>query len=102
MAADVPSAIPLNYRRYCLLKRLYWLDLGDYALAGVWRARQEEQPGTALPSTFPFLSRLTARGYTTREDLYGADVYELERTIPMSRHDARIVLGAYADLPVLP
>lgn len=102
MAEDVPSAIPLNYRRYCLMKRLYWFDLGDYALAGVWRARQEEQPGTDLPATFPFLIKLTPRGYTTREDLYGADVYELERTIPMSRSDARIVLSAFDDLPPIP
>lgn len=96
---EPPSTTPLSYRRYCLLKRLTWLELDDSAMAGVWRSKQEEQPGTALPSTFPYLYLLTPRGYTTREDLDGADVYELERTIPISRQDARVVLSAFNALP---
>ena len=43
----------------------------------MWRAKQEAQPGTALPADFPYLSRLAAEGYTTVHDLDGADVEEM-------------------------
>lgn len=49
----------------------------EFALEGVWRAKQEAEPGTPLPSDFPYLTRLAQSGYTTVHDLDGADVEEM-------------------------
>lgn len=75
---------------------------GDGELESVWRAKQEAQPGTALPSTFPFLDKLACGGYETQEDLTGADQYELYRIAHLDFQDADIVLMALNALPPLP
>lgn len=67
------------------------MAIGDYDLAGVWRWKQERQPGTALPDTFPLLTELDAAGYTTVEDLDGADVAELVRASFTSSQAKRIL-----------
>lgn len=74
----------------------------DIEMASVWRAKQEAQPGTPLPITFPFLLDLANGGYTTREDLTGADLYELVQIARLHRSDAQIVLTAFAALPPIP
>lgn len=101
--ADVPfERCVTSYRRYALLKRFAWLfDNDNSAMAGVWRAKQEEQPGTDLPLGFPFLSTIQAAGYSTREDLDGSDDTELARYCGLSQRDAQVVLAAFAALPPL-
>lgn len=74
----------------------------NWGLESVWKSKQEAQPGTALPATFPFLSDLADAGYTTREDLDGADEYELKRIALLDAYSAQAVLYAYAHLPPLP
>lgn len=87
----IPSA-----RRFYLLQRIYWRDF-DLGFDGVWRAKQEAQPGTTLPATFPALTALATAGYTTVEDLDGATEDELI-TAGLSSHDARSVIVARATL----
>lgn len=83
-------------RRYCLLKRnaLRRQNVEE----GVWIGKQAAEPGVALPSTFPFLSKLSAVGYTAREDLDGADQRELSRNVGLSKKEAEAVLAAFAAL----
>lgn len=85
-------------RRYYLRKRLFELRNGDRpGQDGVWRSKQESEPGVALPATFPFLSTLAPCGYETVEDVDGADVDEL-RELGLSRLEAEAVLTALAPL----
>jgi hypothetical protein len=86
-----------SYRRYCLLKRRYNLLYGDEGLAAVWRAKQEAVPSTALPPTFPALTKLTAAGYTTKADLDGADQDELVG-VGLTITEATAALAALAQL----
>ncbi len=82
-----------NVRRYYLQKRRKARELVDTALEVVWHAKQEEESGTALGSTFPHRSALAALGYTTTEDLEGADEAELF-IAGLTRHQAQDVIGA--------
>jgi len=90
------------YRRYCHRMRMNERRLGNGQLESVWRYKQEAQPGNGLPSTFPFLTTLSDAGYTTREDLDGADLYELYAIAGLGQRDAQVVLDAFAALPLLP
>lgn len=81
-------------RRYFLLKAQAEESQADPDLGGVWRSRQQDEPGTALPETFPHRARLVARGYSTHEDLDGADPKELVRQAGLSQREAREVLTA--------
>lgn len=65
-----------NLRRFYLHKWIWALRSFDNT-AAVWRSKQEALPGVALAATFPHLSKLTECGYTTEEDLDGADEAEL-------------------------
>jgi hypothetical protein len=65
----------------------------DWALAGAWRWKQEQEPGTPLPADFPYAARLEPLGYTTYEDLDGADVPELMR-LGFSSSEAKAILAA--------
>jgi hypothetical protein len=85
-------------RRYYLLKRLEARRTGDTPLDGVWRHKQESQPGTALPDAFPFRSQLAAVGYTTGADLDGAGVEELVDFVSLNPRDAATVVAAAAAL----
>jgi hypothetical protein len=91
------STVP-SPRRYYLLKRLEAARSEDRPLDGVWRSKQEAQPGTALPTTFPFRSQLVAVGYTTAEDLDGATVDELVTYVSLPSRDAAAVVAAAANL----
>lgn len=86
-------------RRYYLHKRLEARVQcgGDDQLETVWQAKQEAEPGTPLPPTFPHLATLAPLGYTTTEDLDGADVCELERA-GLSARDAEEVIAAISPL----
>lgn len=88
----------LTLRRVYLKKRKMARQAGDLALSAVWQSRQEEQAGAALPVGFPHLADLTAAGYTTAQDLEGADESELVEWARISTSAARAVLAAYAAL----
>jgi hypothetical protein len=81
-------------RRWYLLSALGAEHVGDIGLASAWRAKQLAQPGTNLPSTFPFLALLQSVGYRTVEDLAGADFDELERTTELPTEHIEAVLKA--------
>lgn len=86
-------------RRYYLLKRITAKALGDLALSAVWHAKQEEQPGTELPATFPSKSKLSAVGYVAKEDLVpDADADELMTYAQLSKREADAVIAAMAAL----
>lgn len=81
-------------RRYYLSKRHSAHDSGDFALSDAWRGKQEAEAGDALPSDFPYLSRLQGRGYSTLQDLDGADADELTSQGFTSREAAEILAEA--------
>lgn len=84
-------------RRYYLAKRHAAVELEDTALEAVWQGKQEAEPGTALAEDFPYLSRLQAAGYSTQEDLDGADADELVEQ-GFSSREADAIVAAYAAL----
>jgi hypothetical protein len=86
-----------SYRRYCLGKRRHHALLAD-DYDTIWKAKQEAEPGTALPADFPQLTALDAAGYTTDVDLDGADANELI-TAGFTRREAEAVLSAFESLP---
>lgn len=83
-------------RRFYLHKRLQARDECDDS-ERVWQAKQEAEPGTALPADFPLNSELAASGYTTVEDIDGADEDELVK-INLTSRQARAVLAALKPL----
>lgn len=93
----VDQRIP-SHRRYYLLKRLATAERHDFAISSVWQAKQEAESGTALPATFPHLSTISACGYTTEEDLDGADAGELIQYVGLNSQEAAAVISAAADL----
>lgn len=56
-----------------------------------WQAKQEAEPGTPLPATFPMLEILAPVGYTTYADLWGADRNELQ-TAGLTSRQAEVVM----------
>jgi hypothetical protein len=84
-------------RRYYLHKRQTAREMGDEALALVWRGKQEAELGTPLPPKFPSAAVLSAGGYTTTEDLDGADCDELLE-LGLNRAQAEGVLTALSEL----
>jgi hypothetical protein len=85
-------------RRIYLKNRKLTAEAGEHAISSVWQARQEEQPGTGLPSDFPYRDELVAAGYSTSEDLEGACADELAEWAGISGRDAKTILAAYAAL----
>lgn len=83
----------LRPRRYYLLKRLALASSGDEEMSLVFKTKQQNEPGTALPIDFPSRAALILAGYTALEDVNGADVNELRR-IGLSSLDAKRVLNA--------
>lgn len=86
-----------NVRRIYLHKRIAARS-EESSLEPVWQAKQEAEAGTALPAAFPFLSQLSAVGYSTQEDLEGADAEELAATVGLGAKASAAVLAALADL----
>jgi len=84
-------------RRFYLLKRLAAKAEGQLSLASFWQARQEEEPGWLLSSSFPSRLALEKTGYTTMEDVAGADQTELRRA-GLSSLDADAVILAVGPL----
>lgn len=68
------------------------------AMELVWKAKQEAEPGAALPDDFAARAKLVEVGYSTKEDLDGADVDELVEYVCLSQQDAEAVLAAFAKL----
>ena len=85
-----------NRRRYYLLKRLYARE-HDLDSERVWQSKQEGIIGTAFPATFPLISALSTAGYSTVEDLDGADAAEL-CVAGLTSHEATAVLAAFSAL----
>lgn len=91
--AEAAATSITTLRRFYLLKRRKARAFGDKGLEGVWRQKQEAESGTALAATFPAFAALSSAGYTTEEDLDGADIDELvEAGIPY--HDASAAIAA--------
>ena len=88
----------LSNRRYCLYKRYNAKLSGEDALESLWQCKQALEPGTALPSGFPNREQLAAAGYTTDEDLNGADAQEIHECVGLSQGAAEAVIAAYAAL----
>lgn len=76
LATEVGMAEIRNVRRFYLHKRLQSTDSDN---AKVWQAKQEAEPGTPLDAGFPLRADLVTLGYSTEQDLDGADQAELER-----------------------
>lgn len=87
----------LRPRRYYLHQRIEAMLCGETALAGAWRWKQEQQPGTALLTDFPYRTRLAEVGYTTVQDIDGADECELGK-LGFSSRQAAEILSAVAAL----
>lgn len=87
-----------SIRRYYLGERLNALFMGEEGLAAVWRYKQESIPGSPLPSDFPFSAELAKRGYTTVEDVWGADSRELQMRAYLPARDAELVVTRIAAL----
>jgi hypothetical protein len=83
-------------RRYYLHKRRYAGQICD-GLELVWKAKQEAEPGAALPADFPHRERLQTAGYTTDSDLDGADERELV-DVGFTDREAQAVLSAFDSL----
>lgn len=81
-----------SLRRYALLKARAADEAGDRAIAAVWRGKQDEIAGTALPDDFPKRAALAAHRYTTREDLVGACEDEL-RALGFSGRDITAIFA---------
>ena len=92
MSTGAASGI-LRPRRYYLFKRQALIAAGDPASAGIWRGKQEAQPGTPLPATTPHLTKLATLGYEMVEDVDGATQEELE-SAGLTRREAAAVLAA--------
>lgn len=86
-----------SLRRFYLHKRLYAALYEDSELALTWRSKQEAQSGTELPASFPERSTLGELGYSTVEDLDGADIEELSR-VGFSSNQATSILAALQPL----
>lgn len=86
-----------NTRRFFLLKRIAAKAEAD-PLEGAWRHNQEAIGGTALPASFPYRATLVAAGYSTTEDLDGADAAELTKNAGLATRHANAVLAALAAL----
>ncbi len=82
-------------RRYYLLKQIAIRARGCDALAAVFASKQSAQPGNQLPTEFPARAKLALRGYTTIEDIDGADASELGRA-GLSSKEAALVIEAVA------
>ncbi len=94
---DFGSPFPTLRRQY-LKKSKMAKEAGELALSGVWKSRQEEQAGTALPDDFPHRATLVAAGYTAIEDLEGACAEELVDWACVDNQAAKAILAAYAAL----
>lgn len=101
--ADVERVVDYG-TRFQTLRRIYLKNRklssqGErFAESSVWQAHQEEQPGTPLPGDFPALTTLTVGGYTTVEDLDGADATELAEWARISAPQAKAIFAALAAL----
>lgn len=65
-------------RRYYLSERLMARARGETALEGVWRWKQELREGDPLPDDFPLVAELALIGYSTFQDLIGAELREMQ------------------------
>lgn len=93
-----PSQQVFSYRRYCLLECHAARRRCDIAVANVFLGKQQAEPGTSLAADFPDKAALALGGYTTVEDLRGADLCELECEAHLSKKQAQAVLSALAAL----
>lgn len=81
-----------NTRRFYLLKHFAECDSGFDGVS-VWRHKQESIAGTPLSAGFPSKDELADIGYSTVEDLAGADAKELTKR-GLSSAEAAAILTA--------
>jgi hypothetical protein len=86
-----------SLRRFYLRKRLAATREGSNFIE-VWKAKQQAEPGTALPADFPARAALISAGYSTAEDLDGADAAELRNNAGLRAAEAAAVLTAASAL----
>lgn len=84
-------------RRYRALKARAAQERNEEGIAGAFKTKQEETPGTPLPEDFPGYDDLTVAeptAYTTYEDLDGATVDELVAINGIGKATANKILAA--------
>ncbi len=86
-----------NLRRYCLLMAYDARLRGEAGLEWALRGRQQETAGTALVTSWPSYAQLIAAGYTTREDLDGADSRELITLARLNRAQAEAAIARLSE-----
>lgn len=89
-------------RRYCLLQAHTAREMLQDGLALALFGKQQAQPGTALPASFPGRAQLVAAQYVALEDVDGADVAELARNAGLPAQIAEAALVAVARLTLNP
>lgn len=88
-----------SHRRFYLSKRIAAKIAGDHALSALWQSKQEDQAGgVVFPADFPCRAALAAVGYVAKEDLTGADEFELWSWVNLSPGESAAVLAAAAAL----
>lgn len=84
-------------RRYYLGKRRQTFERSE-DITTQWHAKQDAEPGVALPSAFPFRVQLVAAFYSTVEDLDGANSTELRNFAGLTLREADAVFVALKPL----
>lgn len=84
-------------RRYYRLRAEALRQQAAEAVAAVYEAKAEAQPGTQFPDNFPLRDRLIAAGYSVVEELRGATADELVAK-GFTRRQAERILEALAGL----
>lgn len=91
------AQICTSRRRYYLFERRAAVTREDLAIADMWQLKQQEEGGVELPSDFPYLARLNALFYSTREDVDGADECEFTE-LGFTTREAQAILTAFSAL----
>lgn len=88
----------LRPRRFYLMSRIEAARNGELALRDVWHSKQDTEPGQSLPDAFPAKAQLATAGYTTVEDIDGADAEELADYVGVSQLQSEAIFAALAEL----
>lgn len=95
LVAGVSQSTINSVRRYYLLERIR-ARAENSPTEPAWQWKQEHEPGTPLPDSFPMRAELAVPGYITYADLNGADEIELRVNCGLSPYQAQTVLGELA------
>lgn len=84
-----------SMRRVYLASARHFAQSDQHATADVYRAKQQAIAGDPLPENFPHLARLAELGYSTFQDIDGANADELTAA-GLPRHQANEALARLA------